>query len=64
MGKTSTIEMSDPATVAKMMLDGMEHNAYRVMAAPDVRLMDRLSRLSPQRAATIIYKQMRSLLPS
>ena len=38
--------------------------SYRVMAWPDVKLMDWLSRLSPLRAATIIYKQMKELLPA
>jgi short-subunit dehydrogenase len=63
-GKTTKIKMSEPTAVAKMMLDGMEQNAYRVMAGPDVKMMDRLSRLSPQRAAALIYKQMKELLPS
>ena len=56
--------MSEPSAVARMILDGMERNAYRVMAGPDAKMMDRLTRLSPLRAATIIYKQMRELLPS
>jgi hypothetical protein len=35
-----------------------------VMVGSDAKMMDRLTRLSPLRAATIIYQQMRSLLPS
>ena len=63
-GKTSKIKMTEPTVVARMMLDGMERDAYRVMAGADVKLMDRLSRLSPLRASTLIYKQMKELLPS
>lgn len=59
----SKIKMTEPDVAARMILDGMEKNAYRVMAGPDAKMMDRLSRLSPQRAASIIYKQMRELLP-
>jgi len=55
--------MTEPDAAARMILDGMESNAYRVMVGSDAKMMDRLSRLSPQRAASIIYKQMRELLP-
>jgi NAD(P)-dependent dehydrogenase (short-subunit alcohol dehydrogenase family) len=60
----SKIKMTEPAVAAKMILDGMEKDAYRVMVGSDAKMMDRLTRLSPLRAATIIYQQMRSLLPS
>lgn len=49
---------------ARMILDGMEKNAYRVMVGGDVTLMDRLYRLSPRRAAAFIAKRMKDLLPS
>ena len=62
--KTTKIKFIEPKAVATMMLDGMERDAYRVMAGPDVKMMDRLSRLSPLRAATIIYNQMKELLPA
>lgn len=57
------IRMTTPEAAAHAILAGMEKNAYRVMAGPDARMMDRLSRLSPQRAAALIYRQMRELLP-
>jgi NAD(P)-dependent dehydrogenase (short-subunit alcohol dehydrogenase family) len=60
----SKIRMTEPDAAARMILDGMEKSAYRVMVGSDAKMMDRLSRLSPLRAATIIYKQMRELLPS
>lgn len=62
--KAPSIRMTEPSVAAQVILDGMEKNAYRVMVGPDAKMMDRLSRLSPLRAATIIYKQMRELLPS
>lgn len=60
----SKIKMTEPDAAARMILDGMESNAYRVMVGSDAKMLDRLTRLSPLRAATIIYKQMRELLPS
>ncbi len=60
----SRIKLTMPDAAARMILDGMEQDAYRVMAGPDAKMMDRLSRLSPPRAATIICKQMRELLPA
>jgi short-subunit dehydrogenase len=61
---TTTVKMALPDAVARMMIDGMERGAYRVMAGSDVRMMDRLVRLSPLRASTIIYKRMRELMPA
>lgn len=49
---------------ARIILDGMERNAYRVMVGGDAKLMDRLYRLAPARAAGFIAKQMRDLLPA
>jgi len=56
--------ITQPAAAAKMIVDGMERDARRVMVGPDAKLMDRLSRLSPGWAATLIYRQMRRLLPA
>lgn len=60
----SKIKMTEPDAAARMILDGMEQKAYRVLVGSDAKMLDRLSRLSPLKAATIIYKQMRELLPS
>ena len=49
---------------ARIILDGMEADAYRVMVGGDARLMDRLYRLSPRRAAGFIARQMKDLLPA
>lgn len=47
---------------ARIVLDGMEKNAYRVMVGSDSRTMDLLYRLSPQLATRFIARQMRNLL--
>ena len=47
---------------ARIILDGMEKNAYRVMVGSDAKLMDRLYRLDPRRAAGFIQRQMKGLL--
>jgi len=49
---------------ARIILDGMEKNAYRVLVGSDAKLMDRLYRLNPRRAAGFIARQMRDLLQS
>ena len=47
---------------ARLILDGMERDAYRVMVGSDAKLMDRLYRLHPSRAARFIANQMKDLL--
>ena len=49
---------------ARMILDGMERNAYRVMVGSDAKRMDRLYRLDPRRAAGFIAGRMKDLLPA
>ena len=45
-----------------MIVDGIEKGSYHVFIGNDAKMMDRLIRLMPERAAAIIYKQMASLL--
>ncbi len=52
-----------PEKAAQMIIDGIEHNRYRLLVGSDARFMDRLSRLAPEFAAKLIYKQMKNLLP-
>ncbi len=47
---------------ARIILDAVERNKFRVLVGPDARLMDFLYRLSPRRAVGIIRSQLRSLL--
>ncbi|MBD3670352.1 MAG: SDR family NAD(P)-dependent oxidoreductase [Gammaproteobacteria bacterium] len=53
-----------PDKAAKLILDGVESDRYRVLVGSDSKMMDFLYRLSPRRAAGFIFKQMRSLLPN
>jgi short-subunit dehydrogenase len=47
---------------ARIIVDGMERDRYRVMVGSDAKLMDRLYRLTPRRAAGFIAGQMQDLL--
>jgi hypothetical protein len=47
---------------ADLILRGIEKKSYHVFAGSDSKMMDKLSRIMPERAARIIYSQMRSLL--
>lgn len=51
-----------PQQAAREMLDGMEANSFRVLLGQDAKFLDFFYRLSPQRAAAFITKQMASLL--
>lgn len=44
---------------AKIMIDAIEDNAYRVMVGNDAKMMDRLSRLMPKKAAAIIAEKLK-----
>jgi short-subunit dehydrogenase len=61
-GDTPKFKMTLPADAARIIADAMEADAYRVCVGSDAKMMDRLCRLMPERAAGTIYKQMRSLL--
>lgn len=57
-----TFKMTKPTVAARMIIDGIEKNRYQVYIGSDSKMMDLLYRLMPERAAKIIYKQMRTLL--
>ena len=56
--------MTPAPEAARMIVDGMEQGAYRVLVGKDAKFMDFLYRLSPKRAAGFIYRQMKSILGS
>ena len=62
-GNRRSIKTLEPATAAEIIIDGMEQDRFRVLVGSDATFMDRLYRLSPQRAAKLIFNQMKSLLP-
>ena len=47
---------------ARIILDGMAHNQYRVLVGGDAKMLDRLYRLHPRRAAGFLANQMKDLL--
>lgn len=61
-GKGRSIKPLAPAEAARIIIDGMEKDRYRVLVGSDAAFMDFIYRLNPRRAANFIYKQMRSLL--
>jgi NAD(P)-dependent dehydrogenase (short-subunit alcohol dehydrogenase family) len=60
--EAQTRRITQPATAARQILDGMERNAYRVLIGRDAKLMDALCRLNPKRAAGVVAAQMKGLL--
>ncbi|PFG43024.1 short-subunit dehydrogenase [Isoptericola jiangsuensis] len=55
--KTST-----PSAAARVIVEALRKGKYRATIGHDAAVMDRLSRLSPKRATTVIARQMRGLL--
>ncbi len=53
---------TSPEDAARIVIEAMEANAFRIAVGVDAKLMDRLYRLMPARAAGIIYNQMKDLL--
>ncbi len=61
--ETSKIKMTSVAVAAETIIKGLERNAYKVFIGSDAKTMDKLIRLMPERAAKIIYNNMKALLP-
>lgn len=55
-------KMTAADAAAKQMIDAIETGNPRITIGQDAKFMDRLSRLSPLKAADLIYKQMADLL--
>lgn len=62
-GSTPPHKTTPASVAARVIVDGMENNRYRVLIGSDAKTMDFLSRLIPRRSAMIIYEQMKDLLP-
>lgn len=58
------VRATTPEQTAREILAGIEKGSFRVLIGSDARLLDRLSRLAPKRAALIIAKQMKSVMCS
>lgn len=57
------IKTMTPEEAAEQIIKAVEKDSYQVYVGRDASLMNFLYRLMPERAARIIYNQMRSLLP-
>ncbi|MCD8505906.1 MAG: SDR family NAD(P)-dependent oxidoreductase [Alkalibacterium thalassium] len=57
-GKEYKLTLADDA--AKIMIDAIESNAYRVMVGNDAKMMDRMYRVMPKKAAAIIAKKLKN----
>jgi short-subunit dehydrogenase len=51
-----------PSEAARIIIEGMEKDRYRVLVGSDASFMDKLYRLHPKFAAEFIFKKMRELL--
>ncbi len=59
---TGSIKMASPVLAGKLIVDGIEKRAYHVFIGSDAKTMDVLTRLMPERAAKLIFSQMKGLL--
>ncbi len=59
---TAKFKMSTAADAGRIIADALEKNPFHGFVGSDATMMDRISRLSPERAANLIAKQMASLL--
>ena len=60
--KTKSHKILSAVDAAKIIIDGMEKNRYRVLVGKDVKMMDLLYRLNPAYATELIAKKMGALL--
>lgn len=63
LGQGARIPILDPGKAARMLLDGVERDAFRILLGQDARSMDALYRINPLWAIRIVQKRMRPLLP-
>ncbi|KAI9008656.1 putative oxidoreductase [Hyaloraphidium curvatum] len=61
--KQREYKLTSAADAAKIILDGIEANRLRILVGQDAKFMDAIYRISPERAAAFITKQMANLLP-
>lgn len=58
----SSFPTTTPQDAAEQIIAGVDQGSYRVVIGKDARMMDRFSRLAPQRATDTIAKKMAALL--
>jgi short-subunit dehydrogenase len=57
-------KLTTAADAGRQIVDALAKGRYRVRIGSDARMLDRLSRLMPQRATVMIANRMKSLLDS
>lgn len=62
MSKEQVSQLLTPSKAAELIIDGIETDRYRVLAGKDSRMMDKLYRLNPRRAAELIADKMKDLV--
>jgi short-subunit dehydrogenase len=55
-------KQTSPASAGKQIVEAVEKGSYRVRIGRDALLLDRLSRLMPQRTTVLIANQIKSTL--
>jgi hypothetical protein len=60
--EANKFKMTSVNVAASTIIGAIEKNAYKVFIGSDAKTMDKLTRLMPEKAAELIYKQMKSLL--
>ncbi len=55
-------KLTSAPDAGRQIIEAVEKGRYRVRIGGDARLLDRLSRLMPQRATTLVADKMKSLL--
>jgi short-subunit dehydrogenase len=53
-------KLTSASDAAMIIIDAIEANQYRVMVGSDAKMMDRLSRLMPKKAAAIIAEKLKN----
>jgi hypothetical protein len=56
------MKTTDQVVAGKLIVDAFEKNLFHAFVGSDAKMMDRLSRISPERAANLIQKKMASLI--
>lgn len=60
--QSSKIKTTSPQEAARVVVDGIEKNSFRVFIGSDAKMMDFFYRLNPKQAVKLITDQMKSLL--
>ncbi len=56
------VRATSPEEAARQIVYAIRHGHFRVLVGSDARLLDKLSRIAPKRAALIVAKQMKAVL--